>query len=90
MIPFFNLQSQEFACRFYFENIYIKQLSTSKNKEFNHARSSIVVKKKSQRITISITRKFVSCNFSMDQLDLIVLVDMIYHLIHICPKSVNG
>ena len=29
------------------------------------------LKSMAQRITISITRKFVSCNFSMDQLDLI-------------------
>ena len=45
---------------------------------------------KSQRITISKTRKFISCNFSMDQLNLISFGGEIYPLIHNCPTSING
>ena len=37
----------------------------------------------SQRITISITWKFVSCNFSIDKLDLNFLVEMLYHSTYI-------
>ena len=50
----------------------------------------VCLKALAQCITISITRKFVSCNFSMDQLDLKIFGKMIYHLIHICHKSING